>query len=69
MNNDMQSLKPMQGVARSLRARLTLKDELFLALLPTLTVLLVFALAIGITALLVILEHSTLWILAHSRRT
>jgi CBS-domain-containing membrane protein len=44
MRQDLQSLEPVEGAKRSLRRRLTLKDELLLALLPTLTVLFVFAL-------------------------
>lgn len=37
------SLRPVQGADRSLRRRLTLKDELLLAVLPTATILLVLA--------------------------
>jgi len=48
-NNDMQSFKPMKGAERSLRGRLTLRDELLLALLPTVTILLVFALVEAVT--------------------
>ena len=42
MENDMESLKPIEGAGRSLRKRFTLADELKLALLPTAIVLLVF---------------------------
>jgi len=41
MNQEMESLKPVKGSTRNLRQRLSFKDELLLALLPTLTVLIV----------------------------
>lgn len=44
MDKERESLKPIQGAARSGRARLPLKGELLLALAPTITVLIVFAL-------------------------
>lgn len=40
MDNERKSLKPIQGADRRIRKRLGLKDEILLALLPTLTVLL-----------------------------
>lgn len=40
----MESLKPVEGANRSLRERLDLKGEFALAFVPTVTVLLVFAL-------------------------
>lgn len=43
MSQDRESLKPVEGANRSLRQRLGLRGELALALLPTLTVLGVFA--------------------------
>lgn len=49
MNHDMESLQPIKGAGRPLRARLTLKDEFMLALLPTITVLVVFALVQVVT--------------------
>ena len=39
-----ESLQPVHGAARPLRRRLTWRDELWLALLPTLTILLVLGL-------------------------
>ena len=39
----LQSLKPVEGAGRSLRQRLTIRGEFALALLPTLTVLVVLA--------------------------
>ena len=44
MSSDMESLKPIEGAQRTLRQRLTLRGELTLALMPTLVVLVVFAL-------------------------
>ena len=44
MGGDRDSLQPIQGAARPARARLDLKGELLLALLPTLTVLAVLGL-------------------------
>lgn len=44
MVQELESLKPIEGADRSLRGRLGLKGEFMLALLPTLTVLGVFAL-------------------------
>ncbi len=44
MPGDLSSLKPIAGARRALRARLSLRSELVLALLPTLIVLAVFAL-------------------------
>ncbi len=41
--SNRESLRPVQGADRSLRRRLTLKDELLLAVLPTVTILLVLA--------------------------
>jgi len=43
MPEERQSLKPVEGADRRMRRRLTLKDELTLALLPTVTVLVVLA--------------------------
>ena len=43
VSQDRKNLKPVEGAERSLRQRLGLRGELFLALLPTLTVLGVFA--------------------------
>lgn len=43
MSQDRESLKPVEGANRSLRQHLGLRGELTLALLPTLTVLGVFA--------------------------
>lgn len=43
MSQDRESLKPVEGANRSLRQHLGLRGELSLALLPTLTVLGVFA--------------------------
>ena len=42
-NYYLQSIQPMAGARRSLRKRLTFRDELLLALLPTITILLVLA--------------------------
>lgn len=39
MPPDRESLKPMKGSTRNLRRKLSFKDELLLALLPTLTIL------------------------------
>ena len=44
MGEGRESLKPIEGANRSLRRRLRLRDELTLALLPTLTVLAMLAL-------------------------
>lgn len=44
MTNHRDSLTPIQGANRALRQRLSLKGELLLALLPTASVLIVFAL-------------------------
>ncbi len=44
MESERESLKPVEGANRSLRRRLDLKGELTLALLPTLTVIVVLAL-------------------------
>lgn len=44
MSGTRQSLKPLEGADRALRRRLSLKGELALAVVPTLTVLAVFAL-------------------------
>ena len=44
MNDERESLKPIEGATRSGRARLPLRAELLLALAPTLVVLIVFAL-------------------------
>lgn len=44
MEEERESLKPIEGAARPGRARLPLKGELLLALAPTITVLIVFAL-------------------------
>ena len=43
MNQDLESLRPMEGANRSLRRRLTLKDEFILALFPAVTILGVLA--------------------------
>lgn len=43
MEEERESLKPIKGASRSIRSRLNLKEEFILALLPTITVLLVFA--------------------------
>jgi len=40
---DLESLKPIEGAQRALRKRLSLRGELVLALLPTATVLVVYA--------------------------
>lgn len=42
MENDRESLKPIEGANRSWRGRFSLSDELKLAILPTAIVLLVF---------------------------
>lgn len=42
MAKKRESLKPIEGANRSLRHRLTLREEIVLALLPTATVLIVF---------------------------
>lgn len=42
--HDMESLKPIEGAKHSIRKRLTLKDELVLATLPTTVILIVFIL-------------------------
>lgn len=44
MENERESLKPIEGAARTGRARLPLRAELLLAVAPTITVLIVFAL-------------------------
>lgn len=44
MDDERESLKPIEGAARSGRARLPLKAELLLAIAPTATVLIVFGL-------------------------
>ena len=44
MEDERESLKPIEGAARPGRARLPLKGELLLAVAPTVTVLIVFAL-------------------------
>ncbi len=44
MDGDRDSLQPIEGAARPARARLDVKGELLLALLPTLTVLAVLGL-------------------------
>lgn len=44
MSGERESLKPIEGANRSLRRRLGLRGEFVLAVVPTLTVLLVFAL-------------------------
>ena len=44
MSQKRSSLKPIEGANRSLRRRLDIRGELLLALMPTLTVLVVFAL-------------------------
>jgi CBS-domain-containing membrane protein len=44
MAEKRESLKPIKGAKRSRRRRLSLKDEFVLALLPTVTILLVLAL-------------------------
>ncbi len=44
MSRGRESLKPVEGANRALRQRLTLKGELALALLPTLTVLVMLGL-------------------------
>ena len=41
MPQDLESLKPVEGADRQMRRRLNFKDELVLAVLPTVTVLLV----------------------------
>lgn len=41
--SDMHSLEPVEGADRSMRRRLTVRDELMLAMLPTAVVLLVIA--------------------------
>lgn len=43
MTEERESLKPIKGAARPLRNGMNLKEEFILALLPTITVLLVFA--------------------------
>lgn len=43
MSRTRSSLKPIEGAKRSLRSRLSLKDELLLATVPTVTVLGVLA--------------------------
>jgi len=43
VSQELSSLEPIGGARRALRKRLTIKGELILALLPTLTVLAVFA--------------------------
>lgn len=43
MAEERESLKPIKGASRPLRRRLNLKEEFVLALLPTVTVLIVFA--------------------------
>ncbi len=44
MSSDRESLKPIEGANGSLRRRLSLQGEFVPALVPTLTVLCVFAL-------------------------
>lgn len=44
-----ESLRPVAGAARPLRQRLDLKDELLLALLPTLTVLIMLGMVAGLS--------------------
>jgi hypothetical protein len=44
MNDERTSLKPLKGADRTARKRLSLKGEFALALLPTLTILVVLAL-------------------------
>lgn len=44
MRSERESLKPIRGASRPMRQRLKLQDEFLLALLPTVTVLLVLAL-------------------------
>ena len=44
MEDERKSLKPIEGAARPARSRLPLKGELLLAVAPTVTVLVVFAL-------------------------
>ncbi|GIV96756.1 MAG: hypothetical protein KatS3mg057_1413 [Herpetosiphonaceae bacterium] len=44
MSQERTSLKPIEGAAREMRRRLSLRQEFILALLPTITVLMVFLL-------------------------
>lgn len=53
MSGDRESLRPVAGANRALRKELTLKDELLLALIPTLVVL-------GVLAFVVVLSRQRL---------
>ncbi len=53
MESDRSSLKPIEGANRALRARLSLKDELLLVLLPT-------AVVLGVLALIEVLSEQRL---------
>jgi hypothetical protein len=64
VSRNLESLRPGACAARAARRRLTLRGEFRLALRPTLTALGV----LGLTAALVLLARSALWLLARYGR-